>query len=120
MNPQPRILLIDNASDRKHRINALKDHGYAVFPTLKMEEARSRCLRGGYDLIVVNGGDQSEQAAQYCDDLRSQCPNQPLLMCSATGSGRDYTTASDVQSLLQAVDSILNKKPVPTDLANAA
>ena len=120
MNSKPKVLLIDNAADRKQRINALKDRGYAVFPTLKMEEARSRCLRGGYDLIVVNAGDEQEKATQYCDDIRSQCPNQQVLMCSAGGSDRDYAVSSDVQSLVSAVDSVLGAKAVPADLVSAA
>ena len=114
----PRILLIDKAGDRKERINALKSRGYSVFPTLRMEEARSRCLRGGYDLIVVNAGDEQEQALQYCDDLRSQCPNQQLLLCSTAQTGRDFQVAPDVQSLVSAVESKLGAKA--QDLASAA
>jgi DNA-binding response OmpR family regulator len=120
MNSRPKILLIDSASDRKQRINALKSRGYAVFPALKMEEARSRCMRGGYDLIGVNAGDEQEKATQYCDDIRHQCPNQQVLMYNADGSGRDYAVRSDVQSLLSAVDSALITKAIPADLASAA
>ena len=120
MNSQPKILLIDNAADRKQRIGALKSRGYAVFPTLRMDEARSRCMRGGYDLIVVNAGDEQEKATQYCDDIRRQCPNQQVLMCSTGGSGRDYAVSTDVQSLVSAVDSALSNKSLPADLASAA
>lgn len=120
MNSQPRILLIDKALDRKERINTLKNRGYTVFPTLRMEEARSRCLRGGYDLIVVNAGDEQEQAMQYCDEIRRQCPNQLVLMCSNDGAERDYAIGSDVTSLVQAVEETLNGKAKPADLASAA
>jgi len=120
MNSQPRILLIDKARDRKERINALKNHGYAVFPALRMEEARSRCLRGGYDLIVVHADGEEEQAAQYCDEIRRNCPNQRVLMCNGTGFGREYAVPSDVASLVQEVDTVLNGGAKPADLANAA
>ena len=120
MNSQPKILLIDKASDRKQRINALKNRGYAVFPTLRMEEAHSRCLRGGYDLIVVNAAGEPEEAIRYCDEIRSQCPKQLVLMCSDGGSGRDYAIAADVPSVVNAVDAALNAKAMPADLASAA
>jgi len=120
MNSQPRILLIDNALDRKERINALKNRGYAVFPTLRMEEARSRCMRGGYDLIIVNANDQQDQAVQYCDDIRRNCPDQMVLMSSKSGSDREYAVSSDVPSLLKAVDSVLQGATKPADLASAA
>jgi DNA-binding response OmpR family regulator len=118
MNSQ-RILLIDNASDRKDRINALKQHGYSVFPALRMEEARSRCMRGGYDLIVVNAGDEAQQAVEYCDAIRKQCPRQQVLMCSLDNT-RDYAVPPDVDSLVKAVDSTLHPTEQPTDLASAA
>lgn len=120
MNSQPRILLIDSAIDRKERIHTLKARGYAVFPALHMEEARSRCLRGGYDLIVVNAGEEQERALEYCDEIRRNCPNQLLLMSSRDGAGRDYAIAADVQSLVQAVDRVLHSNARPADLASAA
>jgi len=120
MNSQTRILLIDNASDRKERINALKHRGYAVFPALNLEEARSRCLRGGYDLIVVNANGSHEQAAQFCDDIRRQCPRQQLILCSDGASGSDHTVAPDVSSVVNAVESALNRNAKPADLASAA
>ena len=120
MNSQPRILLIDHAIDRKERINTLKARGYAVFPTLRMEEARSRCMRGGYDLIVVHAGDEPEQALAYCDEIRKNCPSQRLLMSARDGAGRDYAIGPDVPSLVQAVDRVFNASAQPADLASAA
>ena len=48
MNSPRKILLIDKAQDRKERINALKNRSYAVFPALRMEEARSRYREEGH------------------------------------------------------------------------
>jgi DNA-binding response OmpR family regulator len=118
MNSQ-RILLIDNANDRKDRINALKQRGYSVFPALRMKEARSRCMRGGYDLIVVNAGDEEQQAIEYCDNIRKQCPRQQVLLCTQEHT-RDYAVAPDVDSLVKAVDSTLHVDQPSADLASAA
>ncbi|HTV65153.1 MAG TPA: hypothetical protein VMD98_06085 [Bryocella sp.] len=120
MNSPARILLIDKAIDRKERIQALKGRGYAVFPALNREEARSRCLRGGYDLIVIHADGDPDQAAQFCDDIRSQSPQQRLILCCNGGASRDYAIGSDVPSVLQAVDSALNANAKPADLASAA
>jgi DNA-binding response OmpR family regulator len=120
MNSQPKILLIDNASDRKERIKALSERGYSVFPALKMEEARSRCMRGNYDLIVVHAGDQLEQAQEFCDALRTQCPKQLLLMSGMAASDRDYAVSAELSSLIQRVDRLLHGNEHRGDLASAA
>ena len=120
MNSQPRILLIDKATDRKERINSLKSRGYAVFPALNMEEARSRCLRGGYDLIVVNANGDQERATQFCDDIRRQCPRQQLILCSDAATGRDYAVAPDADSVVKAVEAALHGGAKPPDLVRAA
>jgi DNA-binding response OmpR family regulator len=119
MNSPARILLIDKAPDRKERINALKGRGYAVFPALNMEEARSRCMRGGYDLIVVNANGDHDSAAQFCEDIRRQCPKQQLILCSEAQSGGDGKVAPDIASVVQAVESALDKTS-SADFARAA
>lgn len=120
MNEPRKILIIDRASDRKERINALKSRGYGVFPTLRMEEARSRCTRGGYDLIIVNGGEDRERALQFGDDLRKQCPKQLLLVRASGEAGRDYIVGPDLDALLERVDTLLRQEESPSDLASAA
>ena len=120
MNSPRKVLLIDNASDRKDRIKSLADHGYSVFPALRMDEARSRCTRGGYDLIVVNAGDTQEQALEFCDEIRRQCPKQLLLLTSDSATDRDYAVSGGIPSLLQRVDELLQESSKPADLASAA
>jgi len=100
----------------------LKQSGYAVFPALKLEEARSRCMRGGYDLIIVNAGEQLQDAMQFCDNLRASCPEQPLLMCTggdAEAAQREYAAPVAADGLLQRVDALL-KRSSSGDYANAA
>jgi DNA-binding response OmpR family regulator len=123
MNSPRKILLIDKASDRKERIGLLKANGYAVFPALRLEEARSRCMRGGYDLIVVNAEGQPQEAVQFCDTMRTACPSQPLLMCiPAEGevAGRDYVVSAAPDALLQRVNALLPQSGSPGGYANAA
>jgi DNA-binding response OmpR family regulator len=120
MNSQARILLIDKAHDRKERIQALKSRGYAVFPALSMDEARSRCLRGGYDLIVVNANGDHEQAVRFCDEIRRQCPKQRLILCGAGEPTRDYAVAPDVSSVVEAVELALHRNGNSSDLGKAA
>ncbi len=120
MNPQRKVLLIDNASDRKERIKALADHGYSVFPALRMDEARSRCTRGGYDLIVVNAGKNQEQAVEFCDAIRRQCPKQLLLLASDDTIDRDYAVSGGISALLRRVDGLLREGATTADLASAA
>ena len=117
MNSPAKILLIDNEADRKERIRALKNRGYAVFPALKMEDAHSRCLRGNYDLIVVAAGGEQERATEFCDEIRRQRPLQHVLMTAGSNGGREYAVGSDLQSLVEAVDRILRSSG---DYANAA
>lgn len=120
MNSTRRVLLIDNASDRKERIKALRGRGYDVFPALRMDEARSRCTRGGYDLIVVNAGQEHDRALQFCDEIRQQCPNQLLLMSDDAGTDRDFAVKNDINTLVQRVDSLLQESAKSADLASAA
>lgn len=123
MSSLRKILLIDKASDRKDRIGTLKSAGYAVFPALQLEDARSRCMRGGYDLIVVNTEGQEEEAAKFCDDLRKSCPQQQLLMSTRNpeaAGDRDYAAPSDPAELLKRVNIMLREADNPGDYANAA
>jgi DNA-binding response OmpR family regulator len=120
MNSPRRILIIDKASDRKERINALKKRGYGVFPALKVEEARSRCMRGGYDLIVINAGDEQELAIRFGDELRKQCPQQLVLLRAEGDAEREYAVGPDLNALLEKVDDLLQDETVSPDYAKAA
>ena len=120
MNSPRKVLLIDDASDRKERIKALADRGHSVFPALRMEEARSRCTRGGYDLIVVNAGSNQEQVLAFCDEIREQCPKQLLLMTGEDATDSDYAVSGGIPSLLQRVDELLQDNGKGSDLASAA
>lgn len=115
--------MIDKAPDRKERIGQLKANGYAVFPALQLEEARSRCMRGGYDLIIVNAEGQPQEALQFCDTMRTTCPQQPLLMCTRAdgdAANRDYAVSAAPDALLQRVDALLKQSDSPGGYANAA
>ena len=59
-----KVLLIDREPERRNeRISVLKTHGYKVFPALDLQQARSRCKPGAFDLIVVNSGGQPDMVS---------------------------------------------------------
>lgn len=99
-----KVLIVDKSIDRKKRIAALKERGFSVFPALKLEEARSRCRPGAYDLIIVNAQDEAEAAAAFCDELRARTPSQAVLLAVSNGAGklgRDYLAQDDPTALAE-------------------
>lgn len=105
-----KVLIVDKSIDRKKRIAALKERGFAVFPALKLQEARSRCRPGAYDLIIVNAQDEAEMAASFCDELRSRTPAQAVLLAVSKGSandGQDYLVQDDPGVLAERAAALL-------------
>jgi DNA-binding response OmpR family regulator len=110
MESSKKILIIDRAIDRKKKISALKQAGYSVFPALKLQEARSRCRAGAYDLVVVNAGDELEQAVDFCDELTARSPSQAvLLIVPADGRPleRNYVVQDDLGLIESKVGALL-------------
>ena len=110
-----KILIVDKSIDRKQRIGALKDRGFAVFPALQMQEARSRCRPGAYDLIIVSAQDEPEAAVTFCDELRQRTPSQPVLLILSgepKESERSYAVAGDPETLVQRVEALLGSSSV--------
>ena len=109
-----KVLIVDKSIDRKKRIAALKEQGLSVFPALKLEEARSRCRPGAYDLIIVNVQDEPETAASFCDELRARTPAQAVLLAVSNGSGnngQDYLVQDDPKLLAQRAAALLGHAP---------
>ncbi len=105
-----RILIIDSEpTRRKERVSVLKQRGYAVFPALKIEEARSRCRRGTYDLIIVSTAPNAEAALQLCDEVgKSNTKQLVLRMSPGEVDGKDPNTVSDdPTALADKVQSLL-------------
>jgi CheY-like chemotaxis protein len=110
-----KILIVDQSIDRKKRIGALKDRGFAVFPALRLQEARSRCRPGAYDLIIVSAQDEPETAVTFCEELRQRTPAQPVLLITAGESKdfeRPYAVTDDPEALVQRVESLLGSSSV--------
>ena len=79
-----KVLLIDRDPERRNeRISVLKKHGYKVFPALDIQQARSRCKPGAFDLIVVNSGGQPEMALELCEWIKANDPQQAILLMAA-------------------------------------
>jgi len=70
-------------------------------------------------LIVVHVDGDQQRALEFCDEIRTSCPRQPLLMAGSGDSGPDYAVSEDIPSILQRVDEILGES-AKSDLTSAA
>lgn len=118
-----RILLVDNAPDRKERIGVLTASGLRVFPALSLQQARERCAPGKYDLIAVNSAGDAEAAMELCDQILAKDPRQRVLLMtpSKTGiSGRDYAISDEPHALLAKVKMMLGLEDKSAAMPTAA
>ena len=119
MEDKRKVLIVDNSIDRKHRIRALKEKGFVVYPALRIAEARTRCKPGSYDMIVVDSGEDQSVAIELCDSLRERSPKQNLLLMVAKGSpfpARDYVVSREPAELVEKVEDILKRRPTELGL----
>ena len=116
-----KVLLIDRDPEerRKERISVLKQHGYKVFPALNLQQARSRCEPGAFDIIVVNSGGQPDMALELCEWIRSNDPKQAvLLMVGAVQlPRRDYMVSDIPERLLERIESMFERADVAAKAA---
>lgn len=105
MDEKMKILLIDNRPDRKTRIAALKEQGFAVFPARKIQEAQSRCRPGAYDLIIVEGDQDRAVAESLIAEVRRCNPEQRLLLMadSPSSDAKVETVGTDADELVKQV-----------------
>jgi PleD family two-component response regulator len=100
LNGQPvrKAMVIDADSDRyrrKERTGSIQNLGFKVYPVLRIQEARTRCKPGVFDLIVVNVTENLDLALELCDAIRQNDPKQQLFLVSSGGSvDRDYALSS--------------------------
>lgn len=88
-----KALMVDEDKDRyrrKERNDRLKQAGYKVYPVLRMQDVCTRCKPGAFELIVVNGTQNPEAAAQLCEQIKASDPNQRILLVSNQNTDRDY------------------------------
>ena len=106
-----KILMVDNdPKSRKERVNILRAHGFTAYPALDMQQARSRCKPGTYDLIIVNPREGNEAATELCNTIRQQNPQQMLLVMTAADQAEMEGTVSDnPQKLLERVQAMFPK-----------
>jgi CheY-like chemotaxis protein len=118
-----KILMVDNdPKGRKARINILRSHGFSAYPALNMQQAKTRCKPGSYDLIVVNPRDQKDQALEFYDTIKQQNPQQLLLLMTGAGETTDTagTVSDDPQMLLERVQSMFPKHGAASEVSVAA
>jgi DNA-binding response OmpR family regulator len=115
-----KVLLVDRDPERrKERISVLKEHGYKVFPALDLQQARSRCKPGAFDLIVVNSGGQPDMALELCEWIKSNDSKQAvLLMVGAVQlPRRDYMVSDIPERLLERIESMFERADVAAKAA---
>ena len=116
-----KVLLIDRDPERRNeRIAVLKKHRYKVFPALDLQQARTRCKPGAFDLIVVNSGGQPEMALELCEWIKANDPQQAvLLMAGAVVQlpRRDYMVSDIPERLLERIDSMFERADVAAKAA---
>ena len=108
-----RVLLVDDAPDRKQRIDLLKANGLTVFPALKLEQAQERCRPGRYDLIIVSAGRNPNLALAVCDAITSKHQEQLVLMTVAPNTPvprRAYLVSDRPEILLARVRKLFAKE----------
>lgn len=101
---QRRALMADDDKDRyrrKERTDALKQAGYKVFPVLRMQDVCTRCKPGAFDVIVVNGTHNPAQALEVCDQIKSNDPNQRIILFSSQALGDRDFIVSDWQEVVR-------------------
>jgi DNA-binding response OmpR family regulator len=111
MEATRKVLIVDKSIDRKKRIAALKSRGLSVFPALQLQDARSRCRPGAYDLVIVNAQDELQAAAEFCDQLCGRTPAQPVLLAMAdetSGPDRIYVVTDEPEVLAQRAAALLD------------
>jgi DNA-binding response OmpR family regulator len=116
-----KVLLIDCDPERRNeRISVLKKHGYKVFPALDIQQARSRCKPGAFDLIVVNSGGQPDMALELCEWVRSNDSKQAVLLLVgeiAKLPRRDYMVSDIPERLLERIESMFERADVAAKAA---
>jgi hypothetical protein len=95
-----KALLVDGDNDRyrrKEKTGLLQQQGFRVFPVLKIEHARARCKPGAFDLVAVIAGDNAQLAAEFCDEVRRNNPQQQIFLVAGPNQAlpeRDYMVPS--------------------------
>lgn len=109
--PKIKILMVDkDPKNRKDRINILRAHGFTAYPALDMQQAKTRCKPGTYDLIIVNPREENEAATELCNAIRQQSPQQLLLVMTAGDQAEaEGTVSDDPQKLLERVQAMFPK-----------
>jgi|SRR5215471_9991096 len=114
-----KVLLVDSEPDRQARIAILKQHGFRVYPALSIEQARSRCRSGAYDVIVLNADSGQNMAFELYEQIHERDPRQHVLVMTAKElpeNGSEHAVSSAPERLLERVELLLstskNREPL--------
>jgi hypothetical protein len=125
LNSRAKVLLADSSPEipRKERIAAFKEFGFAVFPALNLQQARSRCKPGRFDLIAVVIGEDPNAALQVCDEILARDPQQRLIAVFSPALSlpeRSYAVPDDADRLREKIEALFEARMSQPDSAVAA
>ena len=85
-----------------------------------LEQLRTRCRPGNFDLIVVTAGDSPGLAIQICDEIRARNPQQAVVLMANGNCDRDYAIANRLELLLEKVDALFRPGSCADELTTQA
>ena len=93
-SPIRKAMVVDDDKDRyrrKERVTSIQNAGFKAYPVLRLQDVRSRCRPGSFDLVVVNATQNVDLAVELCDEIKRNDPNQQIFLVTAgAAADRDY------------------------------
>lgn len=94
-SPLRKALVIDDDKDRyrrKERITLVQNAGFKAYPMLRLQDVRTRCRPGSFDLVVMNATQNVDLAVELCDEIKRNDPKQRLFLTihEVAAPDRDY------------------------------
>jgi len=93
-SPIRKAMVVDDDKDRyrrKERVTSIQNAGFKAYPVLRLQDVRSRCRPGSFDLVVVNAAHNTDLAVELCDEIKRNDPNQQIFLVAAgAAADRDY------------------------------
>ena len=122
---EKKVLIIDSDGNdhRKERISALRGLGLRVYPARNIEEARSRCKPGRFELIVILASQNPELALELCDSIRQKDAGQKLLLLARPADSvpeRDFVVPESTAELARQAKALLGLADASGGYATAA
>jgi CheY-like chemotaxis protein len=126
MKPKRTILCVDdNEQSLSHRKIMLETRGYRVASCARGEDALSRFLQGGIDLVITDMAMPGLDGPQLIAKIKEQSPQTPAILISSKARVYNHDSQADVflakgmyapADLLERVRLLLVRKRGPKRL----